>query len=214
MEEERNQALSKSLEEKFPNINVKVQHMPTGNLAAKIKAEGTSIEADIIVDLETSHVDSLKNNFTSINNFDTSSYLDEIETSNNYITWTKYSLGIIIDKKYFETNNLPIPKTYEDLLNPQYKNLIAMPDPTVSGSGYAFLLNIRNLKGEDEAINYFKKLKSNIREFTPSGSGTTNLLKQGEIAIAMGMLSQAAYAITEGYDFEVINLDTTKHQQV
>ncbi len=208
MEEERNQALSKKLKEEFPNINTKVQHMATGNLAAKIKAEGTSIEADIIVDLETSHIDNLKDNFTSISNFNTSSYLGEIDTSNNYIIWTKYSLGIIIDKDYFKKKKLPVPKTYDDLLNPIYKDLIAMPDPTVSGSGYAFLLNIRNLKGEDAAIDYFKKLKTNIREFTPSGSGSTNLLKQGEIAIAMGMLSQAAYAITEGYDFEIIRLDT------
>lgn len=208
MEEERNQALEKKLKEKFPNVDTKVQHMATGNLAAKIKAEGTNTEADIIVDLETSHINNLKDNFASINSFDTSSYLDEVDTSNNYITWTKYSLGIILDKQYFEKNNLPIPKTYDDLLNPVYKDLIAMPDPTVSGSGYAFLLNMKNLKGEDAAIEYFKKLKANIREFTPSGSGSTNLLKQGEIAIAMGMLSQAAYAITEGYDFEVIKLDT------
>ena len=208
MEEERNQALSKKLKETFPDIDTKVQYMATGNLAAKIKTEKTNTEADIIVDLETSHVDNLKDNFADISDFDTSSYINKDDVTNKYVTWTKYSVGIIIDKEYFEKNNLPVPKTYDDLLNPVYKDLIAMPDPTVSGSGYAFLLNVNNLKGENEAINYFKKLKKNIREFTPAGAGPTNLLKQGEIAIAMGMLSQAAFAISEGYNFEVISLDT------
>jgi iron(III) transport system substrate-binding protein len=94
------------------------------------------------------------------------------------------------------------------LLKPEYKNLIAMPDPKTSGTGYGFFLNTVNVMGEDKAIEYFKKLKDNMREFTTSGSGPTNLLKQGEIAIAMGMYSQAAAAITEGYDFSVSPLET------
>ena len=119
-----------------------------------------------------------------------------------------YFFHNFIDKKYFSEHNLEIPKTYEDLLKPEYKNLIAMPDPKTSGTGYAFFLNAVNIMGEENAINYFKSLKENLREFTTSGSGPTNLLKQGEIAIAMGMTSQGAQAINEGYDFEIVSLET------
>ena len=83
-----------------------------------------------------------------------------------------------------------------------------MPDPKTSGTGYAFYLNVVNEMGEKEAINYFKKLSKNVREFTASGSGPTNLLKQGEIAIAMGMTSQGVAAINEGYNFEIKQLET------
>ncbi len=208
MEEERNQDLSQKLKEKFPDKDVVVQHIGTGNSAAKIKNEGTNIEADIILDLETSHIDSLKDNFADVSIFDTSSFLDGVNTSNKYITWTKYSVGLIIDNKYFKKHKLDIPKTYEDLLKPQYKNLIAMPDPTSSGTGYAFYLNAVNIMGKDKAVEYFKKLKNNMREYTSSGSGPTNLLKQGEIAIAMGMYSQGAKDITDGYDFSIVELKT------
>ena len=208
MEEERNQDISKKLKEKFPDLDIVVQHVNTGNCAAKIKNEGTNIEADIIIDLETSHIDNLKDNFADITSFDTSSYVDGVITSNKYITWTKYSMGLIIDNKYFKEHKLTIPKTYEDLLKPEYKNLIAMPDPTSSGTGYAFYLNVVNIMGKDKAKEYFKKLKGNMREFTSSGSGPTNLLKQGEIAIAMGMYSQGAKDITDGYDFSMVELQT------
>ena len=40
MEEERNQELIKQVKEEFPDVNVTVQHMATGNSAAKIKNEG------------------------------------------------------------------------------------------------------------------------------------------------------------------------------
>ena len=188
MEEERNQLLSKMVKEKFPDLDVVVQHVNTGNSAAKIKNEGTDIEAKIILDLETSHVDSLKENFASLKDFDRTHYLDGLNKSDDYVTWTKYTVGFIVDNKYLEEHNIPVPTTYEDLLKPVYKNLIAMPDPTSSGSGYAFFLNVVNLKGEDEAVEY--------------------LLKQGEIAIAMGMYSQGAAAITEGYDFSIVPIET------
>ena len=63
-------------------------------------------------------------------------------------------MNLIIDKDYFEDNNLEVPKTYEDLLKDEYKDLIAMPDPKTSGTGYAFFLNVVNIMGEEEAIKY------------------------------------------------------------
>ena len=208
MEEERNQKLTEMLKEEFPELNVVVQHMATGNSAAKIKNEGTKVEADIVIDLETAHMKDVQDNFADLSNVDTSFYLDGVNTSKNYLTWVKYTMNLIIDNKYFKEHNLTVPKTYEDLLKPEYKNLIAMPDPKTSGTGYGFFLNAVNIMGEEKAIEYFKKLKGNLREYTTSGSGPTNLLKQGEIAIAMGMTAQGVEAINDGYDFSIVELTT------
>lgn len=208
MEEERNQDLKKMVKEEFPDMDVVVQYMATGNCAAKIKNEGTKVEADIVLDLETAHMKDVKDNFADLSDFDTSIYLDGVNNDSNYLTWTKYTMNLINDNKYFKEHKLNIPKTYDDLLKPEYKGLIAMPDPKTSGTGYGFYLNVVNIMGEDKAIEYFKKLKENMREYTTSGSGPTNLLKQGEIAIAMGMTSQGVHAINEGYDFKIVSLDT------
>lgn len=208
MEEERNQVLKEKIKEEFPDLDITVQYMSTGNSAAKIKTEGVKVEADIVLDLETAHMVEVQDNFQDLSEFDTSMYLDGIIQADNYLPWIKYTMNLIIDNKYFNDHNLSIPKTYDDLLKSEYKNLIAMPDPKTSGTGYAFYLNVVNLKGEDEAISYFKKLKENMREFTTSGSGPTNLLKQGEIAIALGMTAQGAQGITDGYDFKIVELET------
>lgn len=208
MEENRNKALKEQLAEKFPDKDIVVQYLSTGNSAAKIKNEGTNVEADIVLDLETAHMVDLEENFADLSSFDTSIYLDGVNKSNRYLTWTKYTMALVIDKNYFDKHNLSVPKTYDDLLKSEYKNLIAIPDPKTSGTGYAFYLNAVNIMGEDNAIEYFKKLKNNLREFTTSGSGPTNLLKQGEIAIAMGMTSQGVEAINEGYNFKIVSLKT------
>lgn len=208
MEENRNKALKEQLAERFPDKDIIVQYLSTGNSAAKIKNEGTNVEADIVLDLETAHMANLEENFADLSSFDTSTYLDGVNKSNRYLTWTKYTMALIIDKNYFDKHNLSVPKTYDDLLKSEYRNLIAIPDPKTSGTGYAFYLNVVNIMGEDNAIEYFKKLKNNLREFTTSGSGPTNLLKQGEIAIAMGMTSQGVEAINEGYNFKIVSLKT------
>ena len=103
MEEERNQALTEQLEKKFPDLDITGQYMATGNSAAKIKNEGSLVEADIIVDLETAHMENLKENFADLSDFDTSNYLDGVNNATNYIIWTKSPTGLIIDKKYFQS---------------------------------------------------------------------------------------------------------------
>jgi iron(III) transport system substrate-binding protein len=208
MEENRNQALKEQLKKEFKDINVVVQSISTGNSAAKIKNEGKNIEADIVIDLETAHVIELVENFADLSAFDTSMYVEGVNTSDKFVIWSKASSNLIVDNKYLKEHKLNVPKTYEDLLKKEYKGLIAMPDPKTSGTGYAFYLNVVNEMGEEEAIKYFKKLKGNLREFTASGSGPSNLLKQGEIAIAMGMTSQGVAAINEGYDFSIVQLET------
>lgn len=208
MEEERNQALKEQIKEKFPDKNIAIQYMATGNSAAKIKNEGTNVEADIVIDLETAHMVNVQDNFADLSNFDTSIYLDGVNKASNYLTWVKYTMNLIIDRNYFDSHNLEVPRTYDDLLKDEYKDLIAMPDPKTSGTGYAFYLNVVNIKGEEGAIKYFNELKDNLREFTTSGSGPTNLLKQGEIAIALGMTAQGVSAINEGYNFEIVELES------
>jgi len=145
-EEERIQALKKAVKDKYPELNVVIEQMGTGNLAAKIKSEESSIEADIVLDLESSHMENLKDSFYSLDEFDTSSFIDGINPSHKkYVVWVKNHAAITVNKDYFETNNLDYPKTYEDLLDSKYEGLIAMPDPCTSGTGYAYYLNVVNI---------------------------------------------------------------------
>ena len=47
-------------------------------------------------------------------------------------------------------------------------------------------------------------LYSNLKQFTESGSGPMKLLKQGEIAIGLGLTFQAVTEIGDGLPFEII----------
>lgn len=88
------------------------------------------------------------------------------------------------------------------LMNKDKTKIIILDSQSINYNTYDKLCEVVN--NEQEIINKIKE----IREYTTSGSGPTNLLKQGEIAIAMGMTAQGVEAINAGYDFSIVELET------
>ena len=197
-EDFRTEHMQQLLSDKFPNYNITLQVLSTGNHAAKLKAEGTQTEADIILNLETSYMESLEDIFADLSSYDLSEYLPEmIPASKRYLPWDKSSGAIVINRSKLESLNLPAPASYSDLLNPVYKGLISMPSPKTSATGYMFVVSLINILGEDAAFEYFDGLAENILQFTSSGSGPVNALIQGEVAIGLGMTITAVKAIND-----------------
>lgn len=206
-EQYRNDALQEQLSEKFPQYNIIVMYMSTGKAAAKIFAEGTNTEIDILVGLETGYLNKLKDNLADISGMSRLPYMENVTPEDNgnlWVTWERQAGAIIVNNDILQKHGLAKPSSYEDLLKPEYKGLIAMPDPKSSGTGYFFYKNWRNLWGETGALEYVDKLYDNLKQFTESGSGPMKLLTQGEVAVGLALTFQAVSEINEGQPFEVI----------
>lgn len=203
-EDFRIEFLQKKIDEKFPDYQVEIQYLSTGNCAAKLKAEGKDIEADIIFEMEKTYADELKDNFYTLDEIDYGKYIDElVPTDKKYATSIRYSAAIILNEKVLKEKGVDIPKSYEDLLDPKYKGLISMPSPKASGTGYMILKNIINIMGEEKGFAYFDDLSKNILQYTSSGSGPVNALVQGEVGIGLGMTFQAVNEINKGSDLTI-----------
>lgn len=207
MEQFRSDAMQEQLNEKFPDKNIIVTYMPTGKASAKVFSEGKNTEIDILVGLETGYLSKLTDTLADIEGISTIPYLDEFTPANNrnkWITWEKFAGAIVVNRTVLDKYGLEAPKTYSDLLKPEYKDLIAMPDPKSSGTGYFFYKSWVNSMGQEAALEYVDLLHENIKQFTESGSGPIKMLKQGEIAIGLGMTFQAVTEINKGQPFEII----------
>ena len=205
-EDFRTEHIQQLLKEKFPGYNITLQVLSTGNHAAKLKAEGTRTEADIILNLETGYLEGLQEIFTDLSSYDLSGFLPELTpASKRFLPWDKSSGAIVINRAKLESIGIPVPESYQDLLKPMYHGLISMPNPKTSGTGYMFLVSLINAYGEDAAFAYFDSLAKNILQFTTSGSGPVNALIQGEAAIGLGMTLTAVNAInTRGIAFDLL----------
>jgi iron(III) transport system substrate-binding protein len=99
------------------------------------------------------------------------------------------------------------PKTYEDLLNPQWKDKIIMPHPAASGTGYVFLITVIQLyreKGESgiqskKGWEYLTKLNQNMSQYTRSGSAPAKLVATGEFPLCITFYDRVFQLAAEGY---------------
>ncbi|MCX4163262.1 MULTISPECIES: 2-aminoethylphosphonate ABC transporter substrate-binding protein [Paraburkholderia] len=80
------------------------------------------------------------------------------------------------------------PKTFADLLHPDYTGKVAYSNPATAGDGMAVIILTTSLMGEDKAFDYLKKLEQSAK-FHTKGTGYLDvLLSRNEISVANGDL--------------------------
>lgn len=198
--------MTRALNERFPDYDITIEYVSTGSHAAKLLAEGAASECDITHDLDYGYLAKLDaaGILADLSAYDKSAYMDDTRHSENYIIELRNSGAIIVNTNVLAQKGLAAPTSYQDLLKPEYKGLISMPNPKDSGTGYMFLKSLVNAWGEDAAFDYFNKLTVNVLGYTSSGSGPVQKLIQGEVAIGLGMTAQAVTEINNGAPLEIL----------
>jgi len=156
--------------------------------------------------LDSAYLEGILDNLADLSFIDSSVFLDELVPANGkYLPLIKSAGCIGINERFLADRNLPVPVSYNDLLKPEYRGMLSMPNPKSSGTGYFFLKNLVNVMGENAAFAYFDRFADNILQFTSSGSGPVNALIQGEVGIGLAMTAQVVNAInTRGVPLQAI----------
>lgn len=194
------------LSEQFPDYDITVEYVSTGNHAAKLLTEGKNSECDISYDLEYAYMEQLSTAgvLADLSAYDRSIYCEDTIASDDYLIQCRVGGAVILNTEVLAEKGLAEPTCYQDLLKPEYKGLISMANPKSSGTGYMFYKSLVNAWGEEEALAYFDALTPNILQYTSSGSGPVNALLQKEAAIGFGMTSHAVTQINEGAPLKII----------
>ena len=197
------------LSEEFPDYDITVEYLSTGNHAAKLLTEGVKTECDISYDLEYAYMEQLTQEgvLADLSAYDTSIYNADTVVSDHYLIQCRVGGAVILNTEVLSEKGLAEPTCYEDLLKPEYAGLISMANPKSSGTGYMFYKSLVNAWGEEEALAYFDALTPNVLQYTSSGSGPVNALLQKEVAIGFGMTSHAVTQINQGAPLKVIYFD-------
>jgi len=76
------------------------------------------------------------------------------------------------------------PATWDDLLDPAWKQKLILPDPIKTGGGYIFIATqiFRFGKDETKAMDFMKKLHPNILSYGPTSPGVITSISNGEAA--------------------------------
>ncbi len=99
--------------------------------------------------------------------------------------WTVHTASVAILVNTSALKGAPVPKSFEDLLKPAYKGMVAYDDPTWGGTGYTFVYGINAVLGGGpdlgKGFEYLKKLDANVLSY-PRENIYNDLLR-GEIPI-------------------------------
>ncbi len=114
-------------------------------------------------------------------------------------------LVFMSNNKFLKENNLKPPASWEDLLNPAYKNMIQMADARTSGTAVTRIFSILEVNGRDEtrAFEYMKKLRPNVQLYTKSGGGGTLPVGLGQAGAGIFFIVDALDTKAKGYDVAI-----------
>ncbi len=102
--------------------------------------------------------------------------------------WTGTSLTVVnwvVNTDVINELGAKMPEKWDDLLQPELKGMVSMPDPASSGTAYNTISAILQTKGEAEGWAYLEKLIDQVPFFTPRGSDPTNMTQTGEAAVGI-----------------------------
>lgn len=99
-------------------------------LLALLMTAAALTACDIVFDCEYGYLQILSDNFATIDFIDNSQFVADMQDpTRKYMPVDRYSGSVIVNTQVLADKGLPVPQSYEDLLDPMYKGLIEMPDP-------------------------------------------------------------------------------------
>jgi iron(III) transport system substrate-binding protein len=101
-----------------------------------------------------------------------------------------------------------IPKSLEDLLKPQFREKLAMPDPTQDTTTMRWLSSLHKLLGKERASKYIPELAATKPMFTEALLAAAERASTGEVAMAITNLSNLVTFAQKGAPMDYVRLTT------
>jgi len=172
--------------EKQEGVKVNIVTAGSGEVVNRANVEKDSPKADVIVTLppfiQQAQQSGLLQPYQSVNYKNVPAIAKAPDGS--WATFVNNYFSFAINPEVVKTQ----PKTFADLLHPDYAGKVAYSNPATAGDGMAVIILTTSLMGEDKAFDYLKKLEQSAK-FHTKGTGYLDvLLSRNEISVANGDL--------------------------
>jgi iron(III) transport system substrate-binding protein len=209
LENDQLDPFKKTFEVDNPSIEIAWVRDSTGVVTAKLIAEKDNPRADAIWGLAAS----------SIALFGTMGMLDPYTpagagqlkpmflSGKNPQTWVgmdAYLSVICFNAAEGKKDNKPVPSSWAELIKPEYKDAIVMPNPASSGTGYLTVAAWLQIMGEEAGWKYMDALHNNIAQYIHSGSAPCVQAAKGERLIGIGLDMRGASEKSKGAPLELV----------
>jgi iron(III) transport system substrate-binding protein len=205
--DEENAAKLLDVFSKNTGIQVDMVFLSSGPALSRIEAEKGNPQADVWFGAPSeNHIIAKERGLTQpYVSADAGALPDNFKDADGYwhaIYTNPLAFGVRTD--ILADRGVPVPASWEDLKNPDYKGLIQMPSPQSSGTAYAIMLTLITERGEDGAFTYMKDINPNVQTYTQSGTAPSGALGVGETPLAIQFTPGFLKLADEGYPVQVV----------
>ncbi len=197
LEADQLKAYQQKFEQEYPDVKLRWVRDSTGIITAKLLAEKANPQADVVMGVAASSLLVLEKegmlqpyapkNLGKLGK----AYVDDSNPP-AWVGMDVWGAAICFNTVEAAKQGLKKPESWKDLLKPEYKGKIVMPNPASSGTGYFDVTAWLTLFGEKEGWSYMDKLHQNMAQYTHSGSKPCKQAAAGEFPIGISFEYRAA----------------------
>lgn len=191
----------------LPDIDLKVLRLSTGDLGARILAEASNPQHDVIWGWAvTNTMDPRILNLLEPYKAKGAEKLAAPYHAGDdkWFAATGYMAAFCVNNERAKAKGLPTPKDWEDLLDPKFKGEVVMPNPVSSGTGYLQIVGILQQMGEEKGWKFIKDLDANVAQYIKSGSRPCKAARAGEFAVGTSLAFAGIQSVTEGFPVTMV----------
>ncbi|MCC6277998.1 MAG: ABC transporter substrate-binding protein [Oligoflexia bacterium] len=174
--------------EKRENVKIKFVRLSAGETIARMEAEKKNPQATVWFggphpEFHIAKRKGLLSPYQPKTDFK----LKDSERDNDWVYTGFYfgAIGFAVNEKLFKEKNLPVPKTWDDLLKPELKGQVTMAFPYTSGTAYTVVSALLAKHGDKKGWDYIKQLDSQVHHYNKSGSAAVTQVGLGEVMLGI-----------------------------
>ncbi|MFJ9500823.1 putative 2-aminoethylphosphonate ABC transporter substrate-binding protein [Brevibacillus centrosporus] len=209
LEDDQLKAYVGAFNKAHPEIKLNIVRDSTGVIIAKLIAEKDNPQADVVWGTAATELlgAEKQNVLEGYSPKGIERIVPEFKDSKDPAHWVgidAFETAFVVNTKELEKHNLPVPQSYADLIKPEYKGMIVMPNPSSSGTGFFTVFAWLQLQGDTAAWSYMDKLHENIALYTHSGSKPAKMAASGEYPIGISFGYRGITEKKKGAPLEVV----------
>ena len=209
LEADQIKAYQAAFEKTNPDIKLKWVRDSTGIVTAKLLAEKANPQADVVFGLAATSLMLLDKE--GMLQAYAPAGLDKLKPTMRdpanppkWVGMDVWASAICFNTVEAGKKSVPAPTSWADLVKPEYKGQIAMPNPASSGTGFLMVSGWLQMMGEEAGWKYMDGLHQNVASYTHSGSKPCRQAAAGEYSVGLSFEYRANKTKKDGAPVEAI----------
>jgi len=209
LETDQIKAYQESFNKSYPDVEIKWTRDSTGIITAKFLAEKAKPVADVVMGVAASSMavfdrEGLLQGYAPANLKAVNPRFTSGGAQPTWVGMNVFGAAICYNVAEAMKQGLPKIESWKDLLRPEFKGKVVMPNPASSGTGFLDVTAWLQMFGEKGGWEYMDGLHQNVAVYTHSGSKPCVMAGAGEFPVGISFEYRANVVRTKGAPIDVL----------